>query len=176
MGAGRRTVAFSSRRNWWGRGINCRADRRQEAIKAAGNLTGKILIDATNPVLPDLSGLEFGCNTSAGELVAEWAAGAKVVKAFTTVGFNVMANPKLGGQRAQLFYCGDDGDAKSLVAGIATELDFDARDAGPLRQARLLEPFAHQRGTLARLRSGIRISNDPARLSRKSALPPAAPD
>ncbi len=114
----------------------------KEAIQSAGNLSGKILIDATNPILPDLSGLEVGCNTSAGELVAEWAAGAKVVKAFNTVGFHVMTNPKLGGQKALLFCCGDDGNAKSVVAGLATELDFDARDAGPLRQARLLEPFA----------------------------------
>jgi hypothetical protein len=53
-----------------------------------------------------------------------------------------MANPKLSGQRALLFYCGDDGEAKSIVARLATELDFDARDAGPLRQARLLEPLA----------------------------------
>ncbi len=113
----------------------------REAIKAAGDLTGKILIDATNPLLPDLSGLEVGCATSGGELVAEWASGARVVKAFNSVGCNVMANPKLGGQRALLFYCGDDGEAKSIVGGLATELGFDARDAGPIQQARLLEPF-----------------------------------
>jgi 8-hydroxy-5-deazaflavin:NADPH oxidoreductase len=53
-----------------------------------------------------------------------------------------MAKPKLDGQRALLFYCGDHGDAKSIVAGLAKELEFDARDAGPLRQACLLEPLA----------------------------------
>jgi predicted dinucleotide-binding enzyme len=42
-------------------------------LSGAGDLRGKILIDATNPLLPDLSGLEVGTSTSAGELVAGWA-------------------------------------------------------------------------------------------------------
>jgi hypothetical protein len=114
----------------------------KQAVSDAGNLAGKILIDATNPLLPDLSGMEVGTTTSGAELVAEWAKGAKVVKAFNTVGANVMANPNLGGQSALLFYCGDDPEAKTVVKALAAELGFDARDAGPLRQARLLEPFA----------------------------------
>jgi predicted dinucleotide-binding enzyme len=114
----------------------------QQALESAGDLSGKVLIDATNPLLPDLSGLEIGTNTSAGEQVAAWARGAKVVKAFNTVGFNIMADPNLGGERALLFYCGDDDSAKRTVHNLATELGFDAQDAGPLRQARLLEPLA----------------------------------
>jgi predicted dinucleotide-binding enzyme len=112
------------------------------AIASAGNLAGKIVIDATNPLLPDLAGMELGTTTSAGEQVAQWAAGAKVVKAFNTVGANIMANPEIGGHPALLFYCGDDAQAKKAVHQLATELGFDARDAGPLKQARLLEPFA----------------------------------
>ena len=42
---------------------------------------------------PDLSGLEIGFTTSAGEQVAAWAAGARVVKIFNTTGYNNMANP-----------------------------------------------------------------------------------
>jgi 8-hydroxy-5-deazaflavin:NADPH oxidoreductase len=114
----------------------------QEILTAAGDLTGKLLIDVLNPLLPDLSGLAVGTTTSAGEMVAQWAPGARVVKAFNTVGFNIMADPKLGGSNALLFYCGDDAEAKKIVHGLATELDFDARDAGPLVKARLLEPFA----------------------------------
>jgi hypothetical protein len=114
----------------------------KQAIASAGNLAGKIVIDATNPLLPDLSGMEIGTTTSAGEQVAQWAAGAKVVKAFNTVGANIMANPEIGGHPALLFYCGDDAGAKKAVHQLATELGFDARDAGPLKQARLLEPFA----------------------------------
>lgn len=47
----------------------------------------------------------------------------KVVKAFNTVGFNVMTNPKLPGQSALLFYCGYDDDAKSVVASLALSPD-----------------------------------------------------
>jgi predicted dinucleotide-binding enzyme len=41
-------------------------DAAQEALQSAGDLSGKILIDATNPLLPGLEGLSFGCNISAG--------------------------------------------------------------------------------------------------------------
>jgi predicted dinucleotide-binding enzyme len=114
----------------------------QEVLKSCGDLSGKVLIDATNPLLPDLSGLAVGTTTSSAEQVAAWAKGARVVKAFNTVGFNVMQNPKFGGGSAVMFYCGDDAAAKATVHGLASELGFDARDAGPLSQARLLEPFA----------------------------------
>jgi predicted dinucleotide-binding enzyme len=113
----------------------------KEMVAAAGDLAGKILIDVTNPFLPDLSGIEVGTNSSAGELVASWAPGAKVVKAFNTIGVNIMADPNFNGRSALLLYCGDDADAKASVAHLATELGFDAQDAGPLKQARVLEPL-----------------------------------
>jgi 8-hydroxy-5-deazaflavin:NADPH oxidoreductase len=113
------------------------------AIESAGALTGKIVIDATNPLLPDLSGLEVGTNSSGGELVASWAgAGARVVKAFNTIGYGIMADPHFEGGDAVMFYCGDDAPAKAVVHRLAAELGFDAQDAGPLARARLLEPFA----------------------------------
>ncbi len=107
-----------------------------------GDLSGKILIDATNPFRPKLDGLDVGVNTSGAEQVATAAKGARVVKAFNTIGYNVMADPMFGADRAVLFYAGDDADAKSKVAALAMELGFDAVDAGPLTQARVLEPFA----------------------------------
>ncbi|MEO6829118.1 MAG: NAD(P)-binding domain-containing protein [Acidobacteriaceae bacterium] len=48
-------------------------DETQNALQSAGSLSGKILIDATNPILPDFGGLECGTSTSGGELVATWA-------------------------------------------------------------------------------------------------------
>jgi predicted dinucleotide-binding enzyme len=113
----------------------------REALEGL-DLAGKVVIDATNPLLPRLEGLEYGTTTSGAEQVAGWAPGARVVKAFNTVGYNVMADPEFDGARAVLFYCGDDGEAKAVAGGLAGELGFDARDAGPLRQARVLEPFA----------------------------------
>ena len=114
----------------------------RQGIESAGSLTGKILIDATNPLSAGLDGLELGNTSSGGEQVASWAPGAKVVKAFNTIGFNVMANPRFGDRAALLFYCGDHADAKRVVHQLGAELGFDPHDAGPLRQARLLEPFA----------------------------------
>jgi hypothetical protein len=114
----------------------------QDAIRAAGDLRNKVIVDATNPLKPDLSGLAVGSTTSAGEAVAGWAAGAKVVKAFNTTGAANMANPRFGGQSASMFICGDDPAAKKIVAALAQDLGFEAEDAGPLTQARLLEPLA----------------------------------
>jgi predicted dinucleotide-binding enzyme len=104
--------------------------------------TGKVLIDATNPLLPGLAGLEYANVTSGAEQLAAWAPGATLVKAFNTVGYNVMANPEFGGQTATLFYCGDDAAAKATVKELGAAIGFSPEDAGPLRQARLLEPFA----------------------------------
>jgi hypothetical protein len=114
----------------------------RDALNGAGDLTGKILIDAMNPLLPDLSGLELGTTTSAAEQVASWHPRARVVKAFNTIGANIMENPGFEGGKVFLPYCGNDGEAKRRVHALATELGFDAFDVGPLRQARVLEPFA----------------------------------
>lgn len=114
----------------------------EEALRSAGDLSGKIVIDATNPLLPGLEGLSIGCTQSAGEQVAEWAKGARVVKAMNTVGSNIMTDPKFEQRHVAMFYCGDDSEAKRVVAELIRELGFEALDAGPLTQARLLEPFA----------------------------------
>ncbi len=114
----------------------------KEVLTGAGSFAGKIVIDLLNPLLPDLSGLALPNTTCAGEMVAEWCPGASVVKAFNTVGYPVMADPVINGEPVVMFYCGDDAEAKKVAAQLATELGFNAVDAGPLTQARLLESFA----------------------------------
>jgi len=106
------------------------------------DLEGKVLLDCTNPLAPDLSGLTIGTTTSAGEQVAGWAKGAKVVKIFNTTGYNNMANPVFQGKSVVMFYCGDDAGAKKTAASLAKDIGFDPQDAGPLSNARLLEPYA----------------------------------
>ena|SRR5688572_24366496 len=113
-----------------------------DAIHAAGALAGKIVIDATNPLKPDVSELALGHTTSAAETIAVLARGAKVVKCFNTIGSEHMGHPKVAGQNATMFFCGDDQGSKRTVEKLAAELGFDPVDAGPLRQARLLEPLA----------------------------------
>jgi predicted dinucleotide-binding enzyme len=114
----------------------------EAAVRAAGDLTGKALVDCTNPLTPDFSALEVGFSTSGAEQVAGWARGAKVFKAFNTTGFNNMANPVINGTRTVMFVCGDDEAVKPTVLRLAADVGFDAVDAGKLVIARLLEPFA----------------------------------
>jgi len=114
----------------------------EAAIRSSGDLKGKILIDCTNPLAPDLSGLTIGTTASAGEQVAAWAVGAKVVKAFNTIGAPNFGNAQFGAQKADGFYCGDDATPKAAVRGLIEQAGFDPVDVGPLRNARCLEPLA----------------------------------
>jgi predicted dinucleotide-binding enzyme len=114
----------------------------QSAVESAGDLSGKVVLDLTNPINAEFTGLEVGLDTSAGEKVQEWALNARVVKIFNTVGNNVMADAEFNDEPASMFYCGDDPEAKQMAAGLASELGFDPIDVGPLEQARMLEPLA----------------------------------
>jgi predicted dinucleotide-binding enzyme len=114
----------------------------QGVLETVGNLNGRTLFDCTNPLRPDLSGLDTGGASSAGEQVAAWAPGARVVKIFNSTGFNNMANPSYGADSASMLYCGDDPAAKETAARLAADLGFDPVDAGPLSAAVLLEHLA----------------------------------
>jgi 8-hydroxy-5-deazaflavin:NADPH oxidoreductase len=114
----------------------------EAAIAACGDLSGKIVVDTTNPVAADFSGLSIGHTDSAGEQVQRWAKGARVVKAFNTVGFNIMADPQIEGRRAVMYVAGDDPDARKTVAGLAEEIGFEPIEANGITSARVLEPFA----------------------------------
>jgi hypothetical protein len=112
----------------------------EDAIRTAGDLSGKVVLDCTNPLAPDMSGLVG--DRSAAEQVAAWAKGAKVVKIFNSTGFKNMDDPKYGDDRVTMFYCGDDAEAKKVAAGLAEGLGFEPVDAGPLSEARSLEYLA----------------------------------
>jgi 8-hydroxy-5-deazaflavin:NADPH oxidoreductase len=116
----------------------------EAAIRSLGNVNGRIILDATNPLArgPDGINLEIGHNTSAGEKVQGWARGASVFKTLNTTGFGNMANPVFGGVRSVMFVAGDDDANKPKVMALVGELGFDMVDAGPLRNARLLEAHA----------------------------------
>ena len=111
------------------------------AIAAAGDLSGKILMDVTNPVGPGLT-LAVGFDTSDAEEVAKLAPGAKVYKAMNQVGFDVMANPIFAVGKPVMFVAGDDAAGKKVVLELVSALGFEPIDAGELAIARLLEPFA----------------------------------
>jgi len=114
----------------------------QDAVQASGNLDGKLVVDCTNPIAPDLKGLVIGTTTSAAEQVAQWAQGARVVKAFNTTGSGNMANPLYASQPVTMFICGDDPEARETVAQLAKDVGLEPCVTGPLYHARYFEPMA----------------------------------
>ena len=116
----------------------------EAAVRSMGNIKGKIILDATNPLTrgPDGISLEIGHSISAGEKVQGWAAGASVFKTLNTTGFGNMANPVFKGVKSVMFVAGDDAAAKPKVMALVGDLGFEVIDAGPLRNARLLEAHA----------------------------------
>lgn len=117
-----------------------------EAVGAAGELRGRVVVDATNPVGRDPAGHLVVDSShgypSGGERTAALAPGARVVKALNTVGYNVMADPRMGGRAAVMPIAGDDAEAKRTVHELVEALGFQALDAGPLLRSRELEHWA----------------------------------
>jgi predicted dinucleotide-binding enzyme len=113
----------------------------EAVLKDLGDLGGKTLIDATNPIGPGFT-LTHGTNDSGAEQVARWAKNAKVVKAFNSTGFENMQNPVYGEDRSVMLIAGDDDKACSVAASLAKDLGFESVKLGGLSKARLIEPMA----------------------------------
>lgn len=111
-----------------------------DAVAAAGDLKGKILIDATNVLKWDDGPMPAKLPSSAEALQEK--TGARVIKAFNTLGAEHILEPVVGGLKADTFICGDDADARKTVKGLATEIGFNVVDMGPLRYAGVLEHIA----------------------------------
>ena len=119
-------------------------DQAAAALAKAGSLAGKVVIDLTNPLTADFMGLTLGHNTSAAEEIAKAFPQAEVVKAFNTLFAQVIAaSPKFAGrQTAPVFVASDSERAKGTAGALASSLGFDVIFAGPLKNARYLEPLA----------------------------------
>lgn len=114
-----------------------------DVIAAAGGLAGKVVIDITNPLTADFSGLSIGHTTSAAEEIQKLAPAAKVVKAFNTVFASVLQNGgKAAGKQVTVFVAGDDADARNTVAALAQNAGLKSIQTGGLASARYLEPVA----------------------------------
>ena len=116
----------------------------ETALRSAGSLKGKTLIDCTNAVA-NRGGdrtRDTRRSTSAAEEVAQWAEGANVVKAFNTIYWENLKNPLFSHHPISCFYCGDDTEAKKTVAALIKDTGFEPVDAGPLTNARYLEALA----------------------------------
>ena len=114
------------------------------ALRSVGNLAGQVVIDITNPLTADYMGLTLGHATSAAEGLAKAVPGAEVVKAFNTVFAQVLGEgADFGnGRRVEVFVASDSERARQTARAIAESIGFAVVDAGPLKNARYLEPVA----------------------------------
>jgi predicted dinucleotide-binding enzyme len=113
-------------------------------VASGANLTGKVVVDVSNPVTEDFSALKVGHTSSAAEEIASSAPGATVVKAFNTIfGQHYASDLKIGDRKLQTYVASDDDEARKKVMALAEEIGLEARDAGPLSPARYLEPLGY---------------------------------
>lgn len=112
-----------------------------EALKTAGNLAGKVLVDISNPISADYKSLVIGHTTSAAEEIQALVPQAKIVKAFNTIFAQLLAPDARKGKALQVFVAGDDAGAKDVVAALAKSVGFAPVEAGPLSNSRFIEPI-----------------------------------
>ena len=112
----------------------------EEAIHEMGStLNAKIVIDATNPLKPDFSGLLLYGDTSGGEQIAKWAPTSKVVKALNSAFAKVMEHPEINGVKSMMLIAGDDLSALNTVAELVDDLGFQSQKMNGISTSRLLE-------------------------------------
>jgi len=108
--------------------------RRKEGLPPADLFAGKIAIDAMNPYNATGRVMDLGDDTSS-ELVAKQLPGARLVKAFNTIGWKTLETgsrpPSV--DRLAIFLAGDDADAKAIVAKLIEDIGFASVDTGSLR-------------------------------------------
>jgi len=120
----------------------------EDVLQLAGpeNLTGKTIIDTTNPLAdtPPVNGvLAFttGPNESLAEKLQARVPGSNFVKAFNSVGSGQMVNPHYEQGTPTMFLCGNDAGAKDQVSEIVRQLGWEPFDCGDVTAARAIEPL-----------------------------------
>lgn len=114
-----------------------------EAVRAA-DAGASVLVDCTNPVRWDQGPVwDPPAEGSVAQALAAAFPEARVVKSFNTFGAEFHANPTIDAAHAiDVFMAGDDPAAKAAVAAIAERAGFTPVDAGPLRNASVVENLA----------------------------------
>jgi predicted dinucleotide-binding enzyme len=117
-------------------------DRIEEALADLPPWQNRVLIDATNPLLPpDFRPADLGGRSSS-EIVAQLAPGARVVKALNTLRAEVLASdPRQAGGRRVMFLAGDDAAAKETVIGLLDTIGFKPVDLGDLANGGQMQQF-----------------------------------
>lgn len=113
------------------------------ALEAAANpaLAGKVVLDISNPIKPDFSGLAIGHTTSAAEQLQDAAPNAHVVKAYNTIFAGLFALPAADTANVPVFIAGNDEAAVAAVESLVKLSGFAVEKTGGIDAARLLEPL-----------------------------------
>lgn len=137
----------------------------EEVVRGLGNLSGKIVVDPTNPRVMATDGFADypSLPDSNAERIARLASGAHVVKAFSTLGAETMFDPSVAENAVTVPVVGDDRAAKEVVAGLARQIGLEAVDVGPLRHARIIEGLHYLRANALGGRINFHFPHDPAR-------------
>jgi predicted dinucleotide-binding enzyme len=111
----------------------------EEITKSLGDLSGKIIIDPTNPI--DRSGSEFkmGVQSSNGEIVQFAAPNASVVKAFNSLSWQTMIDPESSGGPVSILLAGNSNDAKVTVAELVEGMGLEPIDLGGIENSHWIE-------------------------------------
>jgi predicted dinucleotide-binding enzyme len=119
-----------------------------DVVRLAGpeNLSGKTVIDVTNPIAetpPDHGVLHFftSLEDSLMERLQREFPEVNFIKAFSSVGNALMVNPKLAGGKPTMFICGNDEDAKRTATKILDQFGWETADMGRAEAARAIEPL-----------------------------------
>ena len=108
-----------------------------DIIEQMGDVTGKVLIDATNAVRQKPAPFDTVYHALVGKTAG------KVVKCFNSTGFENMLNPEYHGEKIDMFMAGDEADAKQTARQLALDAGFGTCwDFGPGDKVVLLEQFA----------------------------------
>jgi predicted dinucleotide-binding enzyme len=114
-----------------------------DAITALGDVSGKVIIDTTNPIRWDAGPVwnppAAGSNAAA---IAAAAPRARVVKALNTFGAEFHAEPTAGGRPVDTFIAGDTAETRAEVGEWLARVGFAPIDFGPMRNAAVLENTA----------------------------------
>jgi 8-hydroxy-5-deazaflavin:NADPH oxidoreductase len=119
-----------------------------EALRLAGrsNLSGKTVIDVTNPLAdapPDHGVPKYftSLDESLMERLQHEFPDANFVKAFNQSNYSRMVNPRFAEGRPTMFICGNSQAAKETVAEILKQFGWDFEDMGSVEVARAIEPL-----------------------------------
>jgi hypothetical protein len=110
-----------------------------EITQGLGDLSGKIIIDPTNPLERTDNGLAHGVATSNAEIIQEVAPSAYVVKAFNSLNWRTMVDPDSSGGPVSIPLAGNNDDAKATVAALIEGMGLEAIDVGSVENAHWIE-------------------------------------